>query len=126
MTTAKNHKKPEHVLKATDKPRIVIGTATCGRAAGAMKVLKAIKEELKKQKIDADITEVGCIGLCFAEPLVEIVKPNHPRIIYGNITPEKAIGLIDDYLINDNPRPDLALCTIGDDVIPCLRRLVRV
>jgi len=117
LTTAKNHKKPEHVLKATDKPRIVIGTATCGRAAGAMKVLKAIKEELKKQKIDADITEVGCIGLCFAEPLVEIVKPNHPRIIYGNITPEKAIGLIDDYLINDNPRPDLALCTIGDESI---------
>jgi len=117
LTATRKHKKPEHVLKATDKPRIVIGTATCGRAAGAMKVLKAIKEELKKQKIDADITEVGCIGLCFAEPLVEIVKPNHPRIVYGNVTPEKAIGLIDDYLINDNPRPDLALCTIGDENI---------
>jgi len=117
LTTTRKHKKPEHVLKATDKPRIVIGTATCGRAAGAMKVLKAIKEELKKQKIDADITEVGCIGLCFAEPLVEIVKPGHPRIVYGNVTPEKAIGLIDDYLINDNPRPDLALCAIGDESI---------
>ena len=49
MTTAKKHKKPEHVLKATDKPRIVIGTATCGRAAGAMKVLEAIKKEIKER-----------------------------------------------------------------------------
>ncbi len=117
MTAKRILKKPEHVLEATDKPRIVIGTATCGRAAGAMKVLKAIRDEIKKQRMDVEITEVGCIGLCFAEPLVEIVKPNQPRIVYGNVTPDKAIGLIDDYLINGNPRPDLALCTIGDKSI---------
>jgi NADH-quinone oxidoreductase subunit F len=58
--------------RAGEKPHIFIGTATCGRAAGAMAVIKAIREELAKHKIDALVTEVGCIGLCYAEPLVDI------------------------------------------------------
>ncbi len=114
---------PEQVLAATDKPRIVVGTATCGRAAGAMKVLKTIKDELKRHKIDADITEVGCIGLCFAEPLVDIIKPGKPRITYGELTPQKTAALIEDYLINDNPHPDLALGTIGEGSIEGIPRL---
>jgi len=112
-----NFNSPEQVLNATDKPRIVVGTATCGRAAGAMKVLKTIKDELERHNIDADVTEVGCIGLCFAEPLVDIIKPGNPRITYGGLTPQNITGLIEDYLINDNPRPDLALGTIGEGSI---------
>ncbi len=31
-------------------PRIYIGTATCGRSSGALKVLERIRAELKKKK----------------------------------------------------------------------------
>ncbi|MFH1662609.1 MAG: NADH-quinone oxidoreductase subunit NuoF [Chloroflexota bacterium] len=123
MKAENNFNSPEQVLNAIDKPRIVVGTATCGRAAGAMKVLGTIRDELKRHKIDADITEVGCIGLCFAEPLVDIIKPGKPRITYGSLTPQKVAGLIEDYLINDNPRPDLALGTIGEGNIEGIPRL---
>ena len=51
-------------LQKTDKVRILIGMATCGRAAGALDVLDTIEKELKRLGIDAIITEVGCIGLC--------------------------------------------------------------
>ncbi len=104
-------------LEASEKPRIFIGTATCGRSAGALAVREAIEAELKRRRIDAIITEVGCIGLCYAEPLVDITKPGHPRICYGNVTPEIATQLIEDYIVNDNPRSDLALGTIGDGSI---------
>ena len=40
-------------------PRILVGTATCGRAAGAEAVVKAIEAELAKQNIKAIITQVG-------------------------------------------------------------------
>jgi NADH:ubiquinone oxidoreductase subunit F (NADH-binding) len=46
--------------------------------------------------------------------LVDIIKPGYPRISYGNVTPEIIPRLIEDYLVNDNPCPDLALGTIGD------------
>jgi len=71
-------------LEHSDKLRIYIGTATCGRASGALTVLETIKSELAKHNIDAIIIQVGCIGLCYAEPLVDIAKPNRPRICYAS------------------------------------------
>jgi len=113
-------------LTKGDKTQILIGTPTCGQGAGALSVLEAIKAELAQNKIDADITEVGCMGLCYAEPLVDIIKPNQPRVSYGNVTPEIASQLIKDYVVNDNPHPELALGTIGEgsvDGIPNISEL---
>jgi len=110
-------------ITRSDKPHILIGAATCGRAAGALAVLEAINSELKKHGIEANITQVGCIGLCYAEPLVDIVKPNRPRVCYSNLTPEIIPQLIKDYILNDNPRPDLALGTIGDGSIDGIPKL---
>ena len=100
-----------------DKSLILVGLATCGMAAGASATVKAIESELKQRNIEATIVPVGCIGLCYLEPLVDIVKPGRPRICYTHVTPQKVSELIEDYLVNDNPRPDLALGTIGDGSI---------
>jgi NADH-quinone oxidoreductase subunit F len=113
-------------LKHSDSSRIFIGAATCGQAAGASAVLEAINTELARHNISADITQVGCIGLCYAEPLVDIIKPNRPRICYGNITAEIVPQLIKDYILNDNPRPDLALGTIGDSELKGIPKLLEL
>ncbi len=110
-------------LQHSNKPRILVGTGTCGRAAGAMAVLEAIDKELSRRHIDAIVTEVGCIGLCYAEPLIDIIKPNCPRICYGSVTPEIIPQLVEDYIVNENPRPDLALGTIGENSIDGIPKL---
>jgi len=110
-------------LQSSDKPRILVGTATCGRAAGAMAVLETINEELSRLGIDAVVMQVGCIGLCYAEPLVNIVKPNRPHVYYGSVTPEIITQLIEDYIVNDNPRVDLAMGTTGDGSIDGIPKL---
>jgi NADH:ubiquinone oxidoreductase subunit F (NADH-binding)/(2Fe-2S) ferredoxin len=66
--------------------RITVGAATCGLAKGAGKVFEALKYEVKKQKIKAEVLYVGCNGLCFAEPIVEVIQPGRPRITYGNVS----------------------------------------
>jgi NADH-quinone oxidoreductase subunit F len=101
----------------SSKPRINIGMGTCGIAAGAEAVLAALKDELKKNKLEADIIQVGCIGFCYAEPIVEIAKPGKPSIFYGNLTPELMAEIVRDYLVNDNPRPDLAMGSRGEGSI---------
>jgi len=110
-------------LEQSKKTRILIGTGTCGRAAGAMAVLETLNKELAQRKIDAIVTQVGCIGLCYIEPLVDIIKPNRPRICYSGVTPAIMTQLIQDYIVNDNPRPDLALGTIGEESIPGIPKL---
>jgi len=104
-------------IQNSSKPRILIGTGTCGIAAGAEDVLNTLGEELNKNSIQADIIQVGCIGLCYAEPLIEIVKPGMPGVFYGNLTPELMSEIVRDYLVADNPRPDLALGTRGEGTI---------
>ncbi|MFC2016110.1 NADH-quinone oxidoreductase subunit NuoF [Chloroflexota bacterium] len=110
-------------LQHGEKTRILVGTATCGRAAGATAVLETIDKELSRLGNEAIVTQVGCIGLCYAEPLVDIVKPNRPRICYRSVTPEIGSRLIEDYIINDDPCPDLALGTIGEGSIEGIPRL---
>jgi NADH-quinone oxidoreductase subunit F len=100
-------------IQNSSRPRIFIGTATCGMAAGAEAILNTLNEELTKNGVDADIIQVGCIGLCYAEPLIEVVKPGNPGVFYGNVTRETVAAIIKDWLIGDNPRPDLALGTRG-------------
>lgn len=101
-------------LRQSKKPLVFIGTATCGRSAGALDTLEAFHQELKIFNIDAEIIETGCLGLCHAEPVVGIVKPERPNIWYRNVTPERAKELIESYLLNDNPLVDYALGTTGD------------
>ncbi len=109
-------------LESSDKPIIFVGAATCGRAAGAGAVMEAINSALAQHGLEARVFPVGCIGLCYAEPIVALAKPGKPRIVYGNLTPELAAQLIADYLGKDNPRPDLALGTEGDGAVDGIPR----
>ncbi len=104
-------------------PRILIGTATCGMAAGAETIMEALNAELAKNNIKADIIQVGCIGLCYAEPLFEVIKPGKPGVFYGDLTPELVAEIIRDWLVGDNPRPDLALGTRGEGTLKGIPKL---
>lgn len=96
-------------FRSKDKIVINIGEATCGLAAGSGAVHKVFEKELELSKVDAIIHKVGCIGTCFAEPLVEIKKPNMPSIFYNNVTPDIASLLVNDYIVNGDPRADFAM-----------------
>src|SRR5690606_32088321 len=87
-------------LENSPKPRILIGSATCGRASGALKVRDAIEVALTRHGIQATIMEVGCIGTCYVEPVINITKPGQPQVYYGNVTPDIGAQLVEDYLIN--------------------------
>lgn len=98
-----------------NETHILIGAATCGRAAGALDVIDAFKNELARQTIDVPIIQVGCIGLCYAEPLVIISKPETLRVVYHNITPDLVPRLVEGYIIGDDPCLELALGTFETD-----------
>ena len=94
-------------------PHILIGTATCGRAAGALPVVEAFNRELLRRNAQAKVSEVGCIGLCSLEPLVTIIKPDSFTVCYNNVTPQVVPTLVEGYIQNDDPCLDLALGTLG-------------
>ena len=75
--------------------KIMVGMATCGVAAGAGEVWDALRQEVKKRKLDLAIKKTGCIGICQHEPLVDIIMPGYSRVTYDRVKADKAPELID-------------------------------
>jgi NADH-quinone oxidoreductase subunit F len=71
-----------------------VGTATCGLAAGAANIIEKIQG--LEGDLDVTVLETGCIGLCHAEPLVEVDGPDGPVVLYGWMTPELTLKAISD------------------------------
>lgn len=108
------------VLKALyDEPVIRVGTATCGIAAGAQHVRDAFARIIEEKGITAKVIDVGCMGHCYAEPLVIISKPGYPPLCYGYVDADLAERLVIDFLINDDPCYEFALVALeANDVFP--------
>lgn len=81
--------------------RINIGMSSCGMAAGAQEVHDAFKAEIDKQDLKAKLVSVGCMGSCYAEVIVEIIKQGSPGVIYGNVEPKRVARILADYLEED-------------------------
>lgn len=83
--------------------RIVVGMATCGIAAGARPVLKAMVEEVAKRNLqDIEVTQTGCIGVCRLEPLVEVHAEGQEKVTYVEMTEAKAKRVIAEHIVNGN------------------------
>ena len=94
---------------------ILVGTATCGRAAGALDVVDAFKKELARHDLEVPIIQVGCMELCYADPLVIVSKPDSLSIAYPNVTPEIVPRIVEGYVAGDDPCLELALGTLEGD-----------
>ena len=87
-----------------DSTRIVVGMATCGIAAGARPVMTAMMEEVAKRGLsNVTVTQTGCIGMCRLEPIVEVIVPGKDKVTYVKMTPEKAVKVINEHIVNGNP-----------------------
>ncbi|MDX9940860.1 MAG: NADH-ubiquinone oxidoreductase-F iron-sulfur binding region domain-containing protein [Bacteroidales bacterium] len=85
------------------KPRIYVGMGTCGKIAGAGQTFLTIKEYLDDHGIEADLVEGGCIGLCSAEPMVDVQLPGRARVSFGNISRDEVQYLLDEVLNHNLP-----------------------
>jgi NADH-quinone oxidoreductase subunit F len=115
-----------HNLMHSDKPVIMVGTATCGRAAGALDVLQAFKNEIELHGIECPVVEVGCMGHCYAEPLVIVSKPGNPAICYSHVNPVIAQRLVNEYILGDDPCLEFVLGAMEpNDLIPSFQDFPR-
>ncbi|HOJ43454.1 MAG TPA: NADH-ubiquinone oxidoreductase-F iron-sulfur binding region domain-containing protein, partial [Syntrophorhabdaceae bacterium] len=84
-------------------PIIFVGTASCGRAAGALELILEIERFIKEHNTDAEILQVGCIGPCYLEPLVDIKMPGQPRISYSNVNVKVLSSILKSHLLEGIP-----------------------
>lgn len=88
--------------ESPDNISIRVGLATCGIKAGAKEVLNTVVDEIEKRKLEnVTVTTMGCIGRCRNEPIMEVLVPGQERVTYIDMTPGKAIKVIEEHIINN-------------------------
>ncbi len=80
------------------RPVILVGTGTCGLGAGAARTLAAVRAHVAARHLDAEVVEVGCVGLCSLEPLVDVQLPGRARLCFGPVSDEAVPELLDGLL----------------------------
>ncbi len=116
-----NARKKWRRLQDNNRPVIFIGTATCGRSAGALAVLDALKTD---EAISSyQIIETGCLGPCYAEPLVMVKKPGRPLLAFGKVKPRIAVRLVREFINDDKVDNGFVLGTVGTEQIDGVNKL---
>jgi NADH-quinone oxidoreductase subunit F len=105
---------------------ISVGAATCGLAAGAGEILEAIEGELVRLGVAARVVPVGCVGMCFAEPVLDVEAPGLPRVTYGHVTLDSLGEILEGHLLRADPPAQHALGSAGDATIPGIPRLAEL
>lgn len=78
---------------------ILIGSATCGRSAGAQKIEEIMRQRAAELSVDCRIIHTGCMGLCYAEPMVVIFNGDSRGYIYGPVNRKLAKRIIQEHLV---------------------------
>lgn len=84
--------------------RLVVGMGTCGINAGAKSVFDALVEEVVSRQLEkVRVYRSGCQGMCDYEPTVEVYVPGKPKVVYGKMTPEKAVEVVEKHIVGGKP-----------------------
>jgi (2Fe-2S) ferredoxin len=79
---------------------ILVSMGSCGISVGAKKTWDALSRKIESENLtNISMKQTGCLGLCGSEPIVQIKLGDDPLVIYGNVTPELAIQIIEEHVL---------------------------
>jgi formate dehydrogenase iron-sulfur subunit len=83
------------VASAQAATTLVVGTGTCGLAVGAAETLRALHEAVAHRGLPLRVATAGCNGMCWAAPLVTVIRPDaEPRVV-PHVRPSGVSALLD-------------------------------
>ncbi len=113
-------------LRSEDASYVLLGTATCGRSAGALHVREAFKEHFEKNGLDVPVIEVGCMGHCYAEPMAVVKRPGYPAMVYHHLSPIIVRNLVSKFFLEEDPYFEVFLGAVEqNDMFPAMADLPR-
>jgi len=104
-------------------PIVRVGTATCGRSAGALDILDILRGQAAREGVECRFVEVGCLGPCYAEPLVTVQRPGEVAVCFGSVDKSGARQIADYVAGGELPRK-LVFATLGSEAIPGVPELM--
>jgi NADH-quinone oxidoreductase subunit F len=92
------------------KTQVIVGLGSCGIAAGAGKVYDKLAALKKVDNLDFELRKTSCVGMCYKEPLVEIIDESG-TYLYGEIDEDRAVELLEKHVQNHEVIKDYVIKT---------------
>lgn len=100
--------------RVVERPLIMVNLTTAGRIAGGEATYSAIQNYLDERNYNADLAEIGSIGLLNEEPVVSVLLPGRTRVYFKKITSSLVSNLLDDIFHNTLPE-ELVIGQVRDE-----------
>jgi NADH:ubiquinone oxidoreductase subunit F (NADH-binding)/NADH:ubiquinone oxidoreductase subunit E/NAD-dependent dihydropyrimidine dehydrogenase PreA subunit len=81
-------------VSAETQGEILVGLGSCCQAKGSGFLKQAIEQALQETGIPATLKHVGCVGMCYHTPLMEILLPKDRRYLYVGVRPDEARDIL--------------------------------
>lgn len=88
-----------------EKLKVIVGLGSCGIAAGAGKVYNKIEELKKIDNLDIILDRTSCVGMCYREPLVEVIDEDG-KFLYGEVDEDKIEEILYHHINLKTPLKD--------------------
>lgn len=108
-------KRFQHLLGSSDEAplalvKVTVHMGTCGIAAGAREVMKALTEAVSRSgRQNIQVETGGCIGKCWSEPNVTVQIHNQGAVVYQKMDAEKMRRIFNEHIINGQIQKDFVL-----------------
>jgi len=79
---------------AAPQGEVRVGLGSCCQALGSDRLNRAVEQALQETRISATLKHVGCVGMCYQTPLMEIVLPDGSSFLYVRVRPEDARDIL--------------------------------
>ncbi len=87
-----------------EKYRLLVGLGSCGIAAGAQTIYDNLKNYLKQTPQPLfTLDTTGCLGMCYKEPLVNVIDPQGHEFVYGEVDQKKVDQILKEHIQNHSP-----------------------
>lgn len=82
--------------------KVIVGLGSCGVAAGAVKTYDKLESLKKVDHLSFDLKKTSCVGMCFREPLVEVIDETG-SYLYGNVDETRVVEIVEKHIKNNEP-----------------------
>ncbi|MDL2232623.1 NADH-quinone oxidoreductase subunit NuoF [Ruminococcaceae bacterium OttesenSCG-928-L11] len=77
-------------MKQNNGTRVIVGKGSCGIAAGANRISTLLEKGIRDAGIDCSVVTTGCIGMCYLEPVVDVLLPDGSKETYVRVDADGA------------------------------------
>ncbi len=105
-----NAAKSLRLREGEHRVKVVVHMGTCGIAAGAREIMKALLDEIEKTgATDIIVTSSGCAGLCNHEPMITVEMLDQAPVKYVKLDAEKVKKIFEEHIMKGKPVVEYAL-----------------